>query len=40
MDTNPSYDRVSLGTARQHVDTIDTNMNYCYSTVLTGMRRK
>ena len=36
IDTNPSYDCVSFSTARQPVtstDTIDTNMNYCYSTV-------
>ncbi len=41
-DINPSYDCVTFGTARQPVttDTIDTNMNYCYSTVPTGMRRK
>ena len=36
-DINPSYDRVSFSTARQPVTS--TNMNYCYSTVPSAMRR-
>ena len=38
-DMNPSYDSVTFSTARQPVtstDTIDTNMNYCYSTLPTA----
>ncbi len=40
---NPSYDSVTFSTARQHVtstDAIDTNMNYCYSTLPTAMPEK
>ena len=42
-DINPSYDCVTFSATRQPVtstDTIDTNMNYCYSTVPAGMPEK
>ena len=42
-DINPSYDCVTFGTARQPIsstDTIENNINYCYSThCIAGQRR-